>query len=229
MSQSDGSRSPLFKLWFDSGWRSLRWWVLLSVRPWFLASSWILGLCKGPMCPPLLIPRLKSMRFIWLRDISLRRVRTILLFSSTLAVHTKFGNLTRILSCTAKGHWPFLLRNFIVLVSLVTGLLWVHRGEQPEHNNRHYSRLRSHHLSHILSLPHLRLVHGPLPSTCLGLLPDMLPVGISPCTSKVQVARLGLVQEVASGPCLPVLPTEMQHLRRPGCAHLLMGFPPRSR
>jgi hypothetical protein len=49
MSRSDRSRSPPFKLWFRNGWRTLRWWVLLSVHLWFRASSWILGLRKGPM------------------------------------------------------------------------------------------------------------------------------------------------------------------------------------
>jgi hypothetical protein len=126
------------------------------------------------VCPPLLIPGLRSMKLIWLRGIFLRRVRMILWFSFTLAMQTKFSYLTHILYCKAKGHWPFLLRNLIVLVSLVTGLLGVHRGEQLEHNSRYHNHLHSRHLSRSPSLPHLRLAHGPLLSTCLGSLPDML-------------------------------------------------------
>jgi hypothetical protein len=137
--------------------------------------------------------------------------------------------LTWILGCTTKDHWPILSRNLVVLVSLVTRLLRVHQGEQPGHNSRHHSHLRSCRLSHRLSLPRLCLAHGPLLSTCLGSLPDMLSVGISPCTSRVRVARLGLVQVVASGPCLPVLPMEMRHLCHPGCAHHLVGLPSLSR
>jgi hypothetical protein len=153
----------------------------------------------------------------------------ILWFSSTLAIQTKFGYLTRILSCTAKGHWLFLSRNLVVLVPLMIGLLGARRGEQPEHNNRHHNHLYSYRLSHSLRLPHLRPVHGLLPSTCMGLVPDMLPVGISPCTSRVRVAWLGLVQAVASGLCLPVLPTETWRLHRSSCAHHLMGLPSLSR
>jgi hypothetical protein len=89
------------------------------------------------------------------------------------------------------------------------------------HNSRHHIHPRSRRLS----LPQHRLVHGPLPSTCLVLLPDMLLVGTSPCTSRVRVAQLGLARAVASEPPLLVLPTEMRHLRRPDCAHHLMGPP----
>jgi hypothetical protein len=165
------------------------------------------------------------MRLIWLRGIFLRRVRTILSFSFTLAMQTKFGYLTRISGCTTKGHWPFLSKNLVILVSLMTGLLGVHQGEQLGHNSCHHSHLRSRHLS----LPRLCIAHGPLPSTCLGLLPDMLPSGINPCTSRVRVARLGIVQVVVSGPCLLVLPTEMWRLRHPGCARHLVGLPSLSR
>jgi hypothetical protein len=125
----------------------------------------------------------------------------------------------------AKGHWPFLSRNLVILVSQVTGLLGVHRGGQPGHNSCHHNHLRSRRLSHSLSLPHLCRAHGPLPSTCLGLHPDMLLVAISPCTSRVKVAWLGLVQVVVSGPCLLLLPTEMRHLCRLGCTRHLMGLP----
>jgi hypothetical protein len=86
----------------------------------------------------------------------------------------------------------------------VTGLLGLHQREHLGHNSRHHNHLRSRRLSHNLSRPHLHMEHGLLPSTCLGLLSDMLSVGISTCTSRVWVARLGLVQEVESGLCLPV-------------------------
>jgi hypothetical protein len=222
---SDGSRFLPFKLWFSNGRRTLRWLVLLSVRLWFCASLRVLGLRKGPMCPTLLILSLWLMRLIWPRGIFLKRVWMILWFSFTLAMQTKFSYLTRILDCTAKGHWPFLSRNLIVLVSLLRGLLGVHRGEPPGQNSVHHSHPHSHRLNQSLNLPHLRLAHGPLPSTCLGLHPGMLPVGISPCISRLRVAWLGLVQVVVSGPYLLVLPTKMRHLRRPGCAHRLVGLP----
>jgi hypothetical protein len=32
----------------------------------------------------------------------------------TRAIQTKFGYLTRIWCCTAKGHWPFLSRNLVM-------------------------------------------------------------------------------------------------------------------
>jgi hypothetical protein len=165
------------------------------------------------------------MRLIWPRGIFIRKVRMILWFSFSLDMKTKFGYQTRILGCTAKGHWSFHSRNLVVLVSLVTWLLGVHRGEHLWHNSYHHSHLCSRRLSHSLNLPHLRLAHGPLPSAGLGLHLDMLPVGISPCTSRVRVARLGLAQVVASGKCLLVLPTEMRCLRRPSCTRRFVGLP----
>jgi hypothetical protein len=152
-------------------------------------------------------------------------VQIILWFSFILAMQTKFGNLTRISGCTAKGHLPFLLRNFVVLVSLVIGLLGVHQGEQPGNNNHHHRHLHSLRLS----LPHLRLPHGPLPSTFLGLLLDMLLIRTNPCTSRARLARLGLVKVVASGPCLLVLTTETWHLHNSGCTCCLVGLPSLSR
>jgi hypothetical protein len=58
MSRSDGSMSSPCKLWFNSGWQTLRWQVLLSVCLWFRASLRVLELRKGPICLTLLIPGL---------------------------------------------------------------------------------------------------------------------------------------------------------------------------
>jgi hypothetical protein len=57
------------------------------------------------------------------------------------------------------------------------------------------------------------------------VIPGYAPGWDQPMFQQVRVARLGLMQAVASGPCLLVLPMEMRRLHRPSCARHLVGLP----
>jgi hypothetical protein len=58
-----------------------------------------------------------------------------------------------------------------------------------------------------------------------GVTPRYAPGWDQPMYQQVRVAQLGIVRAVASGPSLPVLPTEIRHIRHPGCTCHLVGPP----